>query len=81
MWHTNMTKKMTLIVTSLQNLDVEKSLETCRSFFLVFLWKYVKKQLLLMCKNEENSSVVWKTDNFLQKRNKHMNSIILSAFS
>lgn len=34
-----------LIVTSLKNLDVEKSLETLSRFFLVFLWKSVKKQV------------------------------------
>lgn len=35
-----------LMVTSLmKNLDVEKSLETLSRFFLVFLWKAVKKQV------------------------------------
>lgn len=48
-WYASVQKKITQIVTSLQNLDVEKSLETLSKFFLVFLWKYVKKQRAVGC--------------------------------
>lgn len=41
----------------LQNLEVEKSLETLGRFFLVFFGKVCEK-LLVIHRNEENSSVV-----------------------